>query len=74
MRLENERVAAIKDEEREEEDKLKLMKERIYAPIVWKRMVIGICIMDIKENQFQNVLDFLAVIAHSEFNIIYCTR
>ncbi|KAI4464211.1 n-acetyltransferase-related [Holotrichia oblita] len=59
LRLENERVAAIKDEEREEEDKLKLIKERIYAPITWKRMPIGICIRDIKENDFQDVIDFL---------------
>ncbi|GJQ83840.1 hypothetical protein Trydic_g5698 [Trypoxylus dichotomus] len=59
LRLENERVAAIKDEEREEEDKLKLMKERIYAPIIWKRMPGGICIMDIKEGDFPEVSDFL---------------
>lgn len=61
LRLENERVAAIKDEEREEEDKLKLIKERIYAPITWKRMSIGIRIMDIKEERFQDALNFISV-------------
>lgn len=61
LRVENERLQQLKDEEREEEDKLNLIRKRMYAPIVWTRLTSGFQIVDIQEQYFSEVLDIIKV-------------
>lgn len=59
LRSENEAAQKVKIEAEEEDDKLKQIKEKIFAPIVWGR--VGTCfrVQDLKENYFEAALALL---------------
>ncbi|XP_050306616.1 uncharacterized protein LOC126743533 [Anthonomus grandis grandis] len=59
LRIEEEKVKALKDELQEEEDKLKLMQERIFGPLIWRRFQNGIKIMDLQEPNFREAIDLI---------------
>ena len=61
LRVETERLQQLKDEEKEEEDKLNLIRKRMYAPIVWTRLTSGFQIVDVQEQYFPVVLDMIKV-------------
>ncbi|XP_060518415.1 uncharacterized protein LOC132697139 [Cylas formicarius] len=56
MRLEEERLQLLKEELQEEEDKIKLMQEKIFAPLVWRRLGSGIKIQDLKSNYYEDAV------------------
>lgn len=58
-RLELERTQNLKQEVEEEEDKLKLQRQRIFAPVIWQRLASGYRIEDLKENKHEEVLDMI---------------
>lgn len=62
-RLEEEKLRQLNDELQEEENRIKAQKERIYAPIVWKRLGSGIRIQDLKPDYFDQVLHIIEVSA-----------
>lgn len=61
FRLEEEKAKNIKQDVEEEEDKLKLQRERIFAPVVWQRLASGFRIEDLKENRHEEVLEMIKV-------------
>lgn len=64
-RLEEEKLKQLNDELKGEEDKIKLQKERIYAPIIWKRLTSGIRIEDLKQKYFEQALKIVEVRSRS---------
>ncbi|CAH1990579.1 unnamed protein product [Acanthoscelides obtectus] len=58
-RQEEEKAKQLSSELQEEEDKLKLQKERIFGPIVWKRLAYGIRIQDLHAMYFEPLLDII---------------
>ncbi|XP_030766679.1 uncharacterized protein LOC115890552 [Sitophilus oryzae] len=59
LRIEEEKLKQLKDELQEEEDKLKLQLERIFGPLVWRRLQNGIKIQDLQEKHFQEAVDLI---------------
>ncbi|XP_057665419.1 uncharacterized protein LOC130899479 isoform X2 [Diorhabda carinulata] len=59
FRLEEERAKHLQDEIQEEEDKLKAQKERIFGPIVWKRLPSGIKIMDLQSVNYIQAVNII---------------
>ncbi|XP_001812133.1 uncharacterized protein LOC100141857 isoform X1 [Tribolium castaneum] len=55
-RLEEEKQRHLNSELEEEENRLKAQRERIYAPIIWKRLGSGIRIQDLKPVYYDQVL------------------
>lgn len=55
---ENQRLRTTKEDDYDE-DMLKLRKERIYAPILWRRLGTGYRIQDLKEKYFEETLELL---------------
>lgn len=64
-RLEIEKTKQIEQEVEQEEDKIKLQRERIYAPVIWQRLATGFRIEDLKENRYEEVLDMFKVNAYT---------
>lgn len=60
LRLEEEK-AKIKHDEDDEEDKLNLQRQRIYAPLIWKRLGSGIKIQDLKDCYYEETLNMIKV-------------
>lgn len=60
-RLEIEKSKQADQEVVEEEDKLKLQRERIYAPVIWQRLATGFRIEDLKDNRYDEVLEMFKV-------------
>lgn len=60
-RLELDKGKQVEQELEQEEDKLKLQRERIYAPVIWQRLAIGFRIEDLKENRYDEVLEMFKV-------------
>lgn len=60
-RLELEKTKQIEQEVEQEEDKIKLQRERVYAPVIWQRLATGYRIEDLKENRYEEVLDMFKV-------------
>lgn len=60
-RLELDKAKQFEQEVEQEEDKIKLQRERIYAPVIWQRLATGFRIEDLKENRFDEVLDMFQV-------------
>nr|XP_022919199.1 uncharacterized protein LOC111428034 [Onthophagus taurus]XP_022919200.1 uncharacterized protein LOC111428034 [Onthophagus taurus] len=58
LRLENERMLQVKEEE-VIEDKLKILKERMYAPVIWRELEDDIKIIDLKEERYAEVLEMI---------------
>lgn len=61
FRLEFEKGKQVEQELEQEEDKLKLQRERIYAPVIWQRLATGFRIEDLKENRYDEVLEMFKV-------------
>ncbi|CAG9768328.1 unnamed protein product [Ceutorhynchus assimilis] len=59
FRDEEEKLRALKDELQEEEDKMKLMTEKIFSPLIWRRYQNGIKIKDLQENRFYEVIEMI---------------
>jgi hypothetical protein len=60
-RLEEEKLRQLNEELEEEENRIKAQKERIYAPVVWKRLGSGIRIQDLKPVYYDQVLQIIEV-------------
>lgn len=60
-RLELERAKDVEREADEEEDKLKLQRQRIYAPVIWQRLASGYRIEDLQENRYEEALNIFKV-------------
>lgn len=60
-RLELEKSKQIEQEFEQEEDKIKLQRERVYAPVIWQRLATGFRIEDLKENRYEEVLNVFKV-------------
>ena len=60
-RREEERQRKLNDELDEEEKRYNAQKERIYAPVVWRRLGSGIRIQDLKSNYYDRVLQIIQV-------------
>lgn len=58
-RLEQEKAQQLTHDLQEEEDKIKLQKERIFGPIIWRRISEGIRIQDLKSIHYQHVLNMI---------------
>ncbi|KAJ3653383.1 hypothetical protein Zmor_012637 [Zophobas morio] len=58
-RREEERQRKLNDELDEEEKRYNAQKERIYAPVVWRRLGSGIRIQDLKSNYYDRVLQII---------------
>jgi hypothetical protein len=58
-RLEEEKLRQLNEELEEEENRIKAQKERIYAPVVWKRLGSGIRIQDLKPVYYDQVLQII---------------
>lgn len=58
-RLEQERSQQLHQDLQEEEDKLKLQKDRIFGPIIWRRISEGIKIQDLKPDRYEDTLDMI---------------
>lgn len=61
-RIEEQKSKQVEQEVEQEEDKIKLQKERIYAPVVWQRLATGFRIEDLKEDRHDEVLQMFRVI------------
>ncbi|KAH1013446.1 uncharacterized protein LOC109538683 isoform X2 [Dendroctonus ponderosae] len=59
LRIEEEKVKQLKDELQDEEDKMKLMQEKIFGPLVWRRFQNGIKVEDLQENRFNDAVDLI---------------
>ncbi|KAF7269614.1 uncharacterized protein LOC143202490 [Rhynchophorus ferrugineus] len=59
LRIEEEKAKQLKDELQEEEDKIKLQQERIFGPLVWRRLQNGIKIQDLQELYFEKAIDLV---------------
>lgn len=70
-RLELEKTKQIEQEVEQEEDKIKLQRERIYAPVIWQRLATGFRIEDLKENRYDEVLEMFKVISFHIFKTFY---
>lgn len=60
-RVEEEKAKQLKDEMQEEEDRMNLLQENIFGPLVWRRFQNGIRIEDIQENHFKEAIDLIMV-------------
>lgn len=58
-RIEVEKAQQLTQEVQQEEDKMKLQKERIFGAIIWRRIFEGIKIQDLKPNLYEETLDMI---------------
>lgn len=58
-RLEQERAQQLTQELQEEEDKIKLQKDKIFGPIIWRRISEGIRIQDLQSDYYEETLDII---------------
>lgn len=70
LRVEADRAKQLATDVQDEEDKIKLLKERIFAAIVWRRLTSGIKIQDLKANYFDDVLKIVEVSVHNLFSFL----
>lgn len=61
LRIEEEKIQQLKDELQDEEDKMKLMQEKIFGPLVWRRFQNGIKVEDLQESRFNDAVDLIMV-------------
>lgn len=60
-RQELEKAKNVNKEVEEEKDKIKLLREKIYAPVIWQRLGTGFRIEDLKENRYEEVVNMIKV-------------
>ncbi|XP_074032419.1 arylalkylamine N-acetyltransferase-like 2 [Leptinotarsa decemlineata] len=58
-RLEEERAKQATNDLQDEIDKMKLQKERIFGPLIWRRLTSGFRIQDLKPQYYEQVLDMI---------------